>query len=188
MQLALRELEDSSPIYRNAYSPNLVQLGDEIHMYYIHKPEAVGIKNKPWEIHLASGPDLYSLKPNRGNPVIEISQTWETKALFYPYVIREGKTWVMFYGAYWASQADRQTRTAIGMATSEDGIGWTKSENNPVLTPTPGSTFDSRYTSSQSIIRDSDHYKLYYGARKDMVHKYFAIGLATHKGPLLNQK
>lgn len=182
------EKDSRSPIYRKAYSPNLLQLGDEVRMYYIHKPAVIGNKKKPWEIHLATGPNLYSLKPHPGNPVIKISQTWETGALFYPYVVQESKTWVMFYGAYWASQADRKTRTAIGMATSDDGIRWTKSVNNPVVTPTPGSTFDSRYNSSQSIIRDGDHYKLYYGARKDMVHKYFAIGLATHNGSLLNRK
>ncbi len=72
------------------------------------------------------------------------------------------------------------------MATSRDGLRWTKHAKNPVLTPTPGSKFDSRYTSSQSVIRDGDHYKLYYASRIDMLHKYYAIGLATKRGSLLD--
>ena len=75
----------------------------------------------------------------------------------------------------------------VGLATSADGVVWTKSEQNPILTPTPDSEFDSVYTSAQSVIRDGDGYRMYYGARIDLVHKYFAIGLATKQakqGPL----
>ena len=47
--------------------------------------------------------------------------------------------------------------------------------------------FVDPYTSSRSVIRDRDHYKLFYGARVDMVHKYFAIGMATHPAPLTSK-
>ena len=179
------EKDSRSPIFQAAYSPNLVQAGDELRMYYIHKPKSPDGKAKPWEVHLATGRDFHSLAPHPANPLLTISQPWEKGALFYPYVLREGATWVMFYAAYWQNHPSSKSATAIGLATSRDGVRWTKRAANPVLTPTPDSAYDSIYTSSQSVLRDGDGYRLYYGARVDMVHKYFAIGLATKRGPLV---
>jgi len=175
----------ASPIYRNAYAPNLLQLPGEVRMYYIHKPPKQQGRMIPWEIHLATGKDLFSLRPHRANPLLTVSQPWEHRALFYPYVLREGSTWVMFYAAYWNKGPDAPTSTAIGMATSEDGIAWRKSDANPVFTPTEGSNYDSRYTSSQAVLRDGDGYRLYYASRIDMQHKYYAIALATKRETLL---
>ena len=182
------EKDSRSPIYRRAYAPNLVQVGDEIRMYFIHKPPRKDWQAVPWEVHLATGRDLHSLKPHAANPVLVVSQPWEKGALFYPYVIKEGATWVMFYASYYQDASFKDQRTAIGMATSADGVAWTKSPENPVLTPTPASPYDSRYVSSQSVLRDGDHYKMYFASRIDLIHKYFAIGLATHTGPLVSAK
>jgi predicted GH43/DUF377 family glycosyl hydrolase len=178
------EKDPRSPIYRSAYSPNLVQAGDELRMYYIAKPAKRDGKAVPWEVHLATGADLHSLKPHPANPVLTISQHWEKGALFYPYVLREGQTWVMFYAAYWQDPPSRKGSTAIGMATSPDGTTWTKHARNPILTPTAGSTYDSLYTSSQSVIRDGDIWRMYYAGRVDAIHKYFSIGMATKTGSL----
>ena len=179
------EKDPRNPIFKRAYAPNLVQAGDELRMYYVSKPKSPGGKPVPWEIHLATGRDFHSLKPHAENPMLTVSQPWEKGALFYPYVLRENETWVMFYAAYWQNHPAAKSATAIGIATSRDGLHWTKGADNPVLTPTPGSAYDSIYTSSQAVLRDGDGYKLYYGARVDMVHKYFAIGLATKRGPLV---
>jgi len=178
--------DERSPIYRKAYAPNIVQLADEVRMYCVHKPEpdATG-KAAPWEIHLATGRDPFSLKPHAKNPVLTVSQQWEEGALFYPYVLRENETWVMFYAAYWANQADKIQRTAIGIATSADGITWTKHAGNPVVTPTLSSSYDSHYTSSQSVIPDGDGYTMFYASRIDRKHKYFAICKARKQGRLL---
>lgn len=179
------EKDPRSPIFKSAYSPNLVQVGNELRMYYISKPKKRDGKAVPWEVHLATGADLHSLKPHSANPMITVSQPWEKGALFYPYVLREDDTWVMFYGAYWQSPPSGKGSTAMGMATSRDGIAWTKNPANPILTPTMGSAYDSLYTSSESVIRDGDIYRLYYGGRVDMIHKYFSIGMATKSGKLV---
>ena len=162
-----------NPIFRRAYAPNLIKMGRQLRMYYIHKPDGAN-----WEIHLATGRDFDSLKPHADNPLLTVTQEWEARNLVYPYVLREGSTWVMFYAAYWKSPYGG-TKTAIGTATSSDGVHWAKNADNPVLTPSPGSPYDSVYTSSQAVIRDGDHYKLYYAGRVDAIHKYFSIGLAT---------
>jgi len=161
------------PIYHRAYAPNVLKVGNEYRLYYIHKPKAGN-----WEIHLATGSDLHSLQPYAANPVLTVSQPWEEKHLVYPYVLREGETWVMFYAAYWKS-AFKGQKTAIGTATSPDGVHWTKYENNPILRPTPESAYDSVYNSSQAVIRDGDTYRIFYAGRIDDIHKYFSINLAT---------
>lgn len=170
-----------SPVFAAAYSPNLVAVDGEVRMYYIHKPAS----KAPWEVHLATGRDLFSLKPHQANPLLTVSQAWEDRALFYPYVIREGRQWILFYASYWKRPARKETFTAIGIATSPDGLRWTKSRGNPILTPVDGSAYERVYNSSQSVIRDGDHYKLYYATRIDMVHKYYAICLARKRGNLL---
>lgn len=175
-----------SPIYRAAYAPNLVSVNGEIRMYYIHKPASTPTKKVPWEVHLATGPDLFSLKAHPANPMLKISQPWEKGALFYPYVIREDNKWILFYASYWDRPGRKETYTAIGIATSSDGLQWTKSPANPILTPIDGSPYESVYNSSQSVIWDGDHYKLYYGTRIDMIHKYYSICMATRKGKLLS--
>jgi sucrose-6-phosphate hydrolase SacC (GH32 family) len=173
------------PVYRAAYSPNLVAVDGHVRMYYIYKPPSpAGGARIPWEVHLATGPDLLSLQPHRSNPVLKISQPWETGALFYPYVIRERDRWVMFYASYWKKPGAVKgiNYTAIGTAFSGDGLRWTKNPANPVLTPIDGSPYESVYNSSQSVIFDGDHYKMYYATRIDAIHKYYAICMARKKG------
>ena len=62
---------------------------------------------------------------------------------------------------------------------------WTKHQRNPILTPIPGSPYESIYNSSQSVIRDGDHYKMYYATRIDMIHKYYSICMARKPGKIL---
>jgi hypothetical protein len=178
------EKDSRSPIFRRAYSPSLVQVGDELRMYYIEKPAPQNGQPVPWQVSLATGPDLYSLRSHPASPVLRISQAWETGALVYPYVLKEGDTWVLFYAAYWTGYPGGKQATAIGMATSADGLRWSKSDANPVLTPTPDSAYDRTYNSSQCVLRDGDGYRMYYAGRIDQVHKYYSIGLATKRGKL----
>ena len=179
------EKDPRSPVFKSAYSPHIVQVDDELRLYYIAKPRPIDGKPVPWEVRLAMGKDFYSLKTRDDNPVLKVSQPWEKGALFYPYVMREGETWLMFYGAYWTQHLAGKNATAIGIARSSDGVHWTKNPGNPVLTPTVGSSYDAVYTTSQSIIRDGDTWRMFYAGRINQVHKYFAIGEATKRGKLL---
>ncbi|MBE7557592.1 hypothetical protein HS125_01030 [bacterium] len=178
-------LDERNPIFPNAYAPCLLKVGNEYRMYYTYG----GVR--PWEIHLATGPDIYSLKPHPDNPMLILDQhDWEatdevgTSALVYPYVWLEDETWIMYYASYWKSGWGHQT-TAMGMAKSATGLAWTKHPDNPVFKPTRGSNYDGAYVSSQCIIRDGDGYRMYYGARIDTIHRYYAIGMATWQGKML---
>ena len=166
------------PVYQNAYAPNILKVGDEYRMYYVHKPASGN-----WQIHMATGSSIYSLQPSTANPILTQSQSWESSNLFYPYVMQDNGVWTMFYGGYWTPG-----KTAMGTATSTDGVHWTKTPSNPILTPTSGSAYDSLYTSSEAIIRDGDVYRMFYAGRVDTVHKYFSINMATMpaSGPQAN--
>ncbi len=174
-----------SPVYKKAYAPALLAVDGELRMYYTAKPVAANGRARPWEIHLATGKDIYSLKSHSANPVLTLSQDWEERAVLYPYVIREGKTWVMFYASYWKTTPQPRRCVALGMATSPDGIAWIKIKANPVLTPNADSRYDSQFCSSPCVIGDGDHYRLYYAARMSVENQYYAIGLATLMGTLL---
>jgi len=172
--------DPANPIYRAAYAPHMLWDGTRYRLYSIRKPSG-----KPWEVALATGLDWYSLTLHPDSPVLTLGQAWEKGALFYPYVIKEGDRWILFYASYWNTNTISATATAIGMATSSDGIHWTKRPDNPILRPTPGSSYDRVYTSSQSVIRDGNLYRMFYAGRIDMRHKYYSIGQATHAAPLL---
>jgi len=147
------ERDPRSPVLKNAERCSIIRVGDEYRMYYCHDPGVVNCRPQPWEIHLATGPDIYSLKPHPDNPVLERSQEWEGKRLFYPYIIRENNTWVLFYASYWSPfiREHDVAAAAIGFATSNDGVHWQKSDRNPVVTPTPGSDYEATYTSSPCV-------------------------------------
>jgi hypothetical protein len=61
--------------------------------------------------------------------VIATGSGWEDAGIANTFVWIEGGTWYMLYEA-------RGTKFSIGLATSSDGITWTKSGSNPVITET----------------------------------------------------
>ena len=77
-------------------------------------------------------------------------------------------------------------KTAIGFATSPDGLIWDKHPGNPVFGPDPSREWESHYTTSQSLLRLPDgSWRIWYASRTKppFVHKYFAIGTALWRGP-----
>src|SRR5574342_523306 len=74
-----------------------------------------------------------------GNPVLVQSEYWESGfGVFAPRVLKIDNLYKMWY----TGLGDNRL---IGLATSEDGIHWTKSPANPVLRTGQSSDFDSQY-------------------------------------------
>lgn len=67
------------------------------------------------------------------NVIVVVAATWEQADVTNPFVWVEGGTWFMIYSAQNAS-----AQYATGLATSPDGITWTKSGSNPVMTISGG--------------------------------------------------
>lgn len=68
-----------------------------------------------------------AVPPEKVSPSLE----WEKDGINRPHVLHVGNTWYMWYTG---RNRDRG-RTAIGLATSEDGIHWVRMGTNPVLEP-----------------------------------------------------
>ncbi len=166
----------SSAQFDGIYAPTIMKEGNLYHMWYSD------VSADPWVVRHAQSPDGRTWAKTE-TPCIVIDQPWEKNRLFYPAVIKHGDTWIMWYGAYWR---DRESTTAIGTATSTDGVHWTKAPNNPVLTPDPSRPWESHYTTSQSVMKLEDgSWRIWYASRKapPFVNKYFAIGTARWDGP-----
>lgn len=88
-----------------------------------------------------------------GNPVLQRNTTgdWDGSWIKDPCVVRDGDTYKMWY-------AGRSTGTSlyqIGLATSTDGITWTKSTANPVITLGSTGEPDSGGCTMPNIWKDS---------------------------------
>jgi hypothetical protein len=115
--------------------------------------------------------------------VLGVDQQWESSRLFYPTVLVADDVFLMWYGSYWA---ERRQTTALGFAVSLDGLEWYKHPRNPVFRPDPNRSWESHYTTSQSVLRLPDgSWRMWYASRKapPWTNKYFAINTARWSGP-----
>eukprot|EP00047_Mylnosiga_fluctuans_P007048 m.250773 g.250773 ORF g.250773 m.250773 type:complete len:322 (+) comp16891_c0_seq1:17-982(+) len=70
-----------------------------------------------------TSPSAWSRAPS--NPVLQATEPWEGKCVCENVASYINNTWWMWYRGGWAS-------TAVGLATSSDGITWTKYPGNPI--------------------------------------------------------
>ena len=100
------------------------------------------------------------------NPVMNvgISSEWDNGFLEGPSVIKDGDVYKMWYCGYDAIVDGNGTDglANIGYATSQDGIIWTKYENNPVLS-TGENAWDSVFAQDPHVIKENDMYYMWYG-------------------------
>lgn len=116
-------------------------------------------------------------------PALQLDQEWEHVTLFYPYVLKTGGVYVMWYGSYWRADT---SKTALGLAVSEDGLHWTKGPHNPVFGPDESRAWETNYTTSQTVLPLADgRWRIWYASRCSnfQAHKYFAIATAVCDGP-----
>ena len=116
-----------------------------------------------------------------GTPVLPLGApgAWDDGDIGAPCVWIENTTWYMLYcGAHAAS-----TNYKIGLATSTDGVTWSKSESNPVFSPSsPGAWDSGAVLSGTCMLKEGSTYKLYYWGWPSggfNTYPYWKIGLAT---------
>lgn len=166
----------SSAQFEGIYAPTILKEGGVYRMWYSD------VSAEPWIVRHAKSLDGKTWEQTP-LPCVVIDQPWEKGRLFYPAVIKHDGQFVMWYGSYWTA---RDNTTAIGVATSADGLNWTKSTINPVFTPDESRTWESHYTTSQSVLKLVDgSWRMWYASRKapPFENKYFAIGTARWDGP-----
>ena len=123
-------------------------------------------------IGYATSPDGITWTKYPGNPVLSPAASgWDSVSVGCPSVMKVGRYFRMYYVGSAAGT------NALGEAESGDGISWTRSPNNPILSPTPA-TFDALGFQRGSVILQGGTLRMWYegcdGGPQDG-----AIGYAT---------
>ena len=107
--------------------------------------------------------------------------SWENEDVSSPTIYIEGSTWYMFYEGRGTGQSG-----AIGVATSTDGINWTKNPSNPIFTGTNlyGDLPWAEYLVPDDIIKIGNIYYLTGHARVSSLNKW--LGFVLVSNDLLN--
>ena len=170
----------SDALLEDVYAPTIVRHEGTYHLWYTDPA------SDPWPFRYATSDDGRAWRTHP-EPVLAIDQPWERQRLFYPFVMRVAGGWVMWYGSYHAKR--HEPFTSLGMAVSDNGIEWRKSDVNPVFGPPSdptGREWESNYTTSQTVLPCADgSLRIWYASRPapPFTHKYFAIGTARWADP-----
>jgi len=91
------------------------------------------------------------------NPVLSVgpSGTWDDDDVWSPAVLKEGGGYNMWY-----TGDDGSNPSRVGLATSPNGITWTKTVTNPVLSP--GLSWEAGGIRAGDVISDGGLYKMWY--------------------------
>ena len=112
-----------------------------------------------------------------GNPVLPWGDrdSWEF-VKEWSFVVHDGEQYIMYYGGGPRINA-LLTAMEIGMATSEDGMIWTKYEENPVMSFSLTAAWDDSIVDPGPVIYDGEQYRMWYSGMS--VDSIWSIGLAT---------
>ena len=150
-------------------------------MWYSGSPVLPIYSGEPSLIGLATSVDgLNWQRANGGNPVFEPGPAgaFDDAQVQSPYVLRDGNTWKMWYSGLrkpgqepraenWEGKipAGWEPRLRIGLATSRDGIHWTRENGGkPVLDLGSVGSNDDLQVMHCAILREGDGYRMWYAA------------------------
>lgn len=88
---------------------------------------------------------------------------WDGKSVVKPAVFQDGMSFRMWYDGH-----DLYDQLALGLATSTDGLTWTKSLSNPVLAGTPGEWDGGSGEHGSYVIKEAGVYKMWYEGSADL--------------------
>lgn len=136
-------------------TPCVLDRGGSFTMWY------TGCDSSTSQIGLATSADGRTWTRHAGNPVFGPGPpgSWDGLGVEDPCVIPDGTTFRMYYTGRGAAPR------SIGLATSGDGVHWTRSDANPVLVPTPvHPAWDDEEVFTPWIRRDGASFKMWFGA------------------------
>ena len=119
----------------NAFGSTLIVDG-VYHHYYTRATQPL------YYIDHATSPDgIVWTKDTAHNPVLAPGTAdWEDQMVYVPMVWKEGLTWYMIYTGRGVQNYSGGTLVGgyqkLGLATSTDGLTWTRSPSNPIMVPT----------------------------------------------------
>jgi len=132
------------------------------------------------QVGLATSTDGITWTKEGTNPVLAFGAVgkWDDYVAGSPLVWKEGATWYMLFNG----APDSTSAVGIGLATSSDGISWTRYDvNNPVMTGGGAGSWDQMMTGPGNAIlkEDSTYYLYYMGGSSRSGQTTWKIGLAT---------
>lgn len=113
------------------------------------------------------------------------SGEWDAQQVLAPHVIQTDEGYIMYY-----SGTDKAGKQQIGMATSSDGIQWTKYndpvtteapyiESDPVFQPGESGSWDANWVHQPRVFQTDQGWVMFYRGTKDPSGNSMALGLAT---------
>jgi predicted GH43/DUF377 family glycosyl hydrolase len=157
--------------------PNsLIDMGNGTYRLYYSANNTPGDSNTPDHIGYATSTDGIAWTKYVSNPIVSpgAGGAWDDTKVDHFCVIRESASvWKAWY------MGSNGSLLRIGYATSSDGITWSKSGSNPVLSST-AATWDSAFVVPSKVLFISGTYYLFYwGGTSTGTQTTWKIGLAT---------
>jgi glycosyl hydrolase family 32 len=132
-------------------------------------------KGKSW-IGYATSEDGKTWERASDRSVLSPEQPWEQVAVMCPHVLYDDKHKLY---RMWYSGGEQYEPNAIGYATSEDGLKWTRHEKNPVFRPEPKSAWEKDRVTACQVVQQGEWFVMFYIGFRDRDHAQ--IGLARSR-------
>jgi predicted GH43/DUF377 family glycosyl hydrolase len=135
---------------------SVIKVDSTYYMYYS------GVNSGYSKIGLATSSDGINWIRHSSNPVLQKDANWEGTGVYYPSVIYENNVFKMVY------MNVNGSISAFGMATSTDGINWTKSSSNPFFTEQQtANNWADDDIAYPNYIKVNNEYRIYYSGIGD---------------------
>ena len=124
-------------------------------------------------IYRGTSPDGVHWELDPDHPVLDVgaSYQWDENNVFNPFVIDNPAGYRMYYAG-----EDGGFSYRIGVATSDDGIDWTRFESNPILLPGSYYEWDFSTVNNPNVCFDGETYHMWYSGMDDYT---YAVGYAS---------
>ena len=145
---------------------SLIREGDQfvVYMHVAFDVGGHGAHEFQYSIRRATAPSPTGPWTFDDDPVlIPSDEGWDSKSVQYPSVVRLGDEWRMYYSGYAKSDSE-EGPSSIGVATSADGVTWTR-RSAPVFEASPESAWEDGGVRSPTVVIDGDRLLMLYSGR-----------------------
>ena len=153
--------------------PSVFKTNGQYIMYYSGRG-ATGSNNK-YQIGRAVSNNGTDWIKETANPILTPGSypAWDDVYVMDPCVTFNGQEYMMWYVGVSGSISQ------IGYATSADGITWSKSNQNPVVSPDPTNPWEEVLVTSPNVLQGFNEYVMYFAGKGLGINNKYQIGRAS---------